>query len=103
MKQLTIFDSPGLQPTLTIAHNKHAGNDEILQENRNHFEGQAKKVLEHLLNGERVTSERMYELYKIVDVRARIFSLKKAGYAIIAVRIPNGRGAKEWSLNQKSK
>lgn len=95
LRQLDIFtDSP--KEELTAPYNKGAGNQEILEENRKHFQGQAQKVLEHLLKGERVSSLRMMQLHGIIDTRARIYSLKKAGHKIGEQKLKGG--FKEWFL-----
>lgn len=99
LRQLDIFtDSPKEEINLTVEHNKGAGNQEILEENRKHFQGQAQKVLEHLLKGERVSGSRMYELHKIQDIRPRIAAIKKAGYLVKEEKIKGGHGAKEWFI-----
>lgn len=97
LRQLDIFtDSP--KEELTAPYNKGAGNQQILEENREHFNGQAKKVLDHLLKGERVSGLRMMELYKIQDIRPRIAAIKKAGYQLKEEKISGGHGAKEWFI-----
>lgn len=98
---LNLFSSEHL--SLVASHNRGTGNQEILDENRKHFQGQALLVLEHLLKGERVSGSKMYELHKIQDVRARIYSIKKAGYNICEAKIKGGHGAKEWFLESKER
>lgn len=105
LRQLDIFsDSP--KEVLTPSFNTGKGNQEILDDNRAHFNGQAKLVLDHLLKGERVSGEQMHELHKIQDVRARIYSIKKYlaefGIEVQEAKIKGGHGAKEWYLLPES-
>ena len=83
------------EDTLTVPHNQHEGNDAILQENRAHLSGQAKLCLDLLMKGEEVSSLKMLQ-YGILDVRARLYTLRKFGYQITEAKIPGGRGAKLW-------
>lgn len=96
MSQLTIFDT---KPILTVEHNRH-GQDESYQENRQHYSNQTEIVLAHLDNGEWVSSKSMFELHQIMDCRARIYSLKKAGYKIVEEKIKGGKGSKLWRLEK---
>jgi hypothetical protein len=83
------------EDTLTVPHNRHEGNDAMLQENRAHLSGQAKLCLDLLMKGEEVSSLKMVG-YGIIDTRARIFSLRKFGYQITEAKIPGAHGAKMW-------
>lgn len=85
------------EDTLTVPHNRHEGNDAILQENRSHLSGQAKLCLDLLMQGQEVSSLKMLQ-YGILDIRARLYSLRKLGYLITEAKIPGGRGAKVWYL-----
>jgi len=85
------------EDTLTVPHNRHDGNDAILQENRSHLSGQAKLCLDLLMKGEEVSSLKMLQ-YGILDCRARLYSIKKFGYLVTEAKIPNGRGAKSWYM-----
>ena len=86
----------------TVPFNQHKGNQTLLSENRKHFSGQAKIILNLLLSGRSVSSHEMFAKYNIVDVRARIFSLRKKGYAITDCKIPFGNGAKEWKMTEEN-
>lgn len=94
LRQLDIFAD------FTPEHNRHTGNQQILEENRKHFEGQTKKVLDHLLKGEKVTGLKMMELHKIQDVRARIYAIKKAGYDVAEEKVEGGKGSKAWFIKE---
>lgn len=94
---LDLFSSEHI--SLVASHNRGTGNQEILDANRKHFQGQALKVLEHLLKGERVSGSRMFELYRIQDIRPRIAMIKKY-YPIGEEKIKGGHGAKEWYLQR---
>lgn len=85
---------------LTIPYNRGRENNESLQENRVHFSGQARVVLDLLMKGETVSSLKMIQTpYFILDTRARIYSIEKVlNITIPETKIPGGRGAKEWSL-----
>lgn len=85
------FDKP-----LTPERNKNGGQAN-LDENRPHFTAQALIVLSHLLNGEWVDGLTMFEMYRIHDVRARIFSIKKH-IELDEEKIPNAKGAKKWRI-----
>lgn len=92
--QLSISFDRELQ--LTVPHNRHKGNEDILNENREHFTNQTQLVLNHLKRGERVSGLRMMKLHGIQDVRARIYAIKKAGYVVMEEKIKGGHGAKKW-------
>lgn len=81
---------------LTPERNKNGGQAN-LDENRPHFTAQALTVLQHLLNGEWVDGLTMFEMYRIHDVRARIFSIKKH-IELDEEKIPNAKGAKRWRI-----
>lgn len=89
---------------LTPDNNRH-GNQKALEENRLHFEGQGRIVLEHLLKGEKVSGLRMMQLHGIMDTRARIYSIKNLLIKVIGNadglkknKIQGANGAQEWSL-----
>ena len=85
----------------TVTHNQNAGNNQILEENRQHFNGQAKIVFDLLMQGEEVTSVKMLS-YQILDLRARIFSIqKRLGIDIPERKIPGGHGQKAWKLTEE--
>lgn len=104
--QLSIFDIPQKelsQPRfngLTVPHNRHKGNDQILQENRKHFENHTQIVLDHMMKGERVSGLRMMKEHGIQDIRPRIAAIKKLGYNVLEEKIKGGHGAKEWRLGE---
>lgn len=83
---------------ISVPFNRHSGNQQILNENREHFSGQAKVCLDLLMNGETVTSKKML-VYDIIDTRARIYTLKSKGIQITEKKILKGNGAKEWSMS----
>lgn len=83
---------------ISVPFNRHRGNQEILNSNREHFSGQAKVCLDLLLKGETVTSKKMIA-YDMIDTRARIFTLKSKGIQITEKKILKGNGAKEWSMS----
>lgn len=85
------FDKP-----LTPERNKNGGQAN-LDENRPHFTAQALTVLQHLLNGEWVDGLTMFEMYRIQDTRARIFSIRKY-FELDEEKIPNAKGAKRWRI-----
>ncbi len=64
----------------------------------NHFAGQAKKVLEYLQQGKRITSKIAMNELDIVDVRPRIATLIDMGYNIGFDVIKGSHGSKEWYL-----
>jgi hypothetical protein len=92
MQTTLTFDKP-----LTPERNKNGGQAN-LDENRAHFSAQALKVLSHLLNGEWVDGLTMFEMYRIHDVRARIFSIKQH-IELQEEKIPNAKGAKRWRIS----
>lgn len=61
----------------TVEYNRHPGNQEILDANRLHFSRQAKWVFEQLMAGRTIDGRIAYQEYDILDLRARIFSIKK--------------------------
>ena len=79
----------------TIPNNQHRGNQTLLDENREHFSGQALKVFTELMKGGKVSSKWAWE-QGIVDLRARVFSLRKKGVLISEGKIEGGHGAKVW-------
>lgn len=99
-RQLSIFDIPVNH--LTVPHNRHKGNQQILNENREHFSNQTKTVLDHLLKGEKVSGLKMMRLHGIQDIRPRIACIKKLGYQLTEEKIKGGHGAKEWHLKQSA-
>lgn len=90
-----------------VAEHNRNGNDTQYQVNKEHFTKQAATVWECLKNGESVTGKDMFERFQIQDVRPRIAAIKKAligtDYELQETKIPNGKGAKQWTLIQKSK
>lgn len=95
-----LFNQPSYEPQLTEARNRHRGNQEILDENREHFSSQTEIVFSHLRKGEKVSGLQMMGLYKIQDVRPRIAKIRKIleeyGIELMEERIPGGHGAKTW-------
>lgn len=88
--------------SLTVPFNRGKQNNEDYQENRLHFAGQAKKVLDILLEGKSVSSFEMMKQFNIVDTRARIYNIQKVlDIEIPETKIPRGHGAKEWKLTQE--
>ena len=84
----------------TIPNNQHRGNQSLLDENREHFSGQALFVFQTLMKGGKVSSKWAWE-QGIVDLRARCFSLRKKGVIISEEKIPNGHGAKCWFCTEE--
>lgn len=96
---MLLRSQPDLFTQLTPDYNRHSGNQEILEENRQHFSTQAIKVLRHLANGEKVSGEMMHRLHGIQDYRPRIAALRKL-FALIPSKIPGGKGAKQWEMKE---
>jgi hypothetical protein len=84
------------QLELTATHNRH-GQNESLNENREHFTKQALIVLGHLLNGEYVDGLSMFKIHEIQDIRPRIAAIKKH-YPVEEEKIPGAHGAKRWRI-----
>lgn len=95
---LDLFNQPAYQ--LTEPFNQHTGNQEILDDNREHYSQQAKLVLEHLLRGEWVNGRQMNRLHQIQDIRPRIAAIKKY-YVLEERKIEGGHGSKEWKIVSK--
>lgn len=62
-----------------------------------HFGKQTLQVLNILRSGGTITSVQAFGM-GIIDVRARIKSLRDAGINVLDRKIPNGKGAKEYYL-----
>lgn len=82
----------------TAPYNQHEGNQAILDENREHFSGQAKWVLEQLLVGRVLTGLIASREYGIQDIRPRIAKLIAMGYPIQKGKVPGGHGAKTFYM-----
>lgn len=85
---------PLAPPSFSVPYNKGVENQAILSDNRLHFEGQAKYVLDQLIKGRTITGVMAMQEFYIQDLRARIYSLKKAGLQISKGKVEGGHGAK---------
>lgn len=85
-----------IQIDFSIPHNRN-GNQNALNTHRNHFEGQTKWVLEYLLTGKAITSVIAFNA-GIMDVRARCYTLSKAGVKIEKEVMPGTNGSKRFYL-----
>lgn len=93
MNQPTLFDQD-----LTIPYNQFKGNQAILDSNREHFAGQTLLVFNELMKGGKVSS--LWAVKQgIIDVRARIFTLRKKGVEVTEAKIVGGHGSKCWSMS----
>lgn len=98
------LDFSALIPTheFTPRYNRHPGNQQILEENREHFSKQAKLVLRHLANGEKVSGEMMHKLYGMQDFRPRIAQIRKV-FELIPSKVTGGHGAKQWEMKEEDR
>ena len=97
--QQSLFDASVNEPSLTIAYNKNKGNQALLNENRPHFSGQTKWILDQLLSGRKISGLIAAKEFNIQDVRARIYTLKKVlDLNISEEKIIGGHGAKNWHM-----
>lgn len=86
--------------SLTVNNNRFAGNQEILDSNREHFHSQTEWVLEQLMNGRDITWIMALREFNIQDVRARLYTLRKKGFLMSEKKIEKGRGAKAVFMTQ---
>lgn len=65
-------------------------------ENYKHFAGQTLKVFDSLMNGELIDGDSARLRFKCKDVRARIHSIRKAGYKVSDRVMVGSHGCKEY-------
>ena len=97
--QRSLFENFANDPSLTVSYNQHKDNQSILNENRPHFSGQTKWILDQLLSGRKISGLIAAKEFNIQDVRARIYTLKKVlDLNISEEKIIGGHGAKNWYM-----
>lgn len=101
--QLTLFEqtpsvASGESVMLSVERNKGEGNA-ILISNRIHFEGQTKWVLEQLLTGRKISGTIARDEFNIMDLRARIYTIKKNGIEVLHNSIEGAKGMREYYLS----
>lgn len=72
-----------------------------VESNLKHFTGQNLKVFDYLMNGKRLNSTTGIQLFRIIDMRARMHAIKNAGFKFHIEVIPNSHGMKEWFMTKE--
>lgn len=72
-----------------------------VESNLNHFTGQNLKVFNYLMNSKRLNSTTGIQLFRIIDMRARMHAIKNAGFKFHIEVIPNSHGMKEWFMTEE--
>jgi hypothetical protein len=93
IEQLDIF-------TAALPHQNNKESQLQIEDNMHHFSRQAKLVFDHLMSGRTLTHDEAMSYYKIRDLRARIYTIKNAGYKVDETTIPNSHGMKRWHMSK---
>lgn len=91
------------EESFTVDHNKGFENNENLQRERKHFHDQAMWLYKQLMAGRKITGFIAWQEYKIQDLRARKYAIKKKGGLVTSEPILGGHGALELSMTEEQK
>ncbi len=91
LRQTTIFDAIA---EATIRPHNNRDSQRQCEDNANHFAGQAKWVFDELMKGRELTNRIVLQENNIEDLRARMHTLKTAGYQFSDGKIKGGHGGK---------
>lgn len=89
--QTTIFDAIA---EATIRPHNNRDSQSQCEDNMHHFAGQVLWVFEQLMKGRKLTNRIVLMENNIEDLRARMHTLKNAGYKFTDEKIEGGHGGK---------
>ena len=91
LRQTTIFDAIA---EATIRPHNNRDSQRQCEDNMEHFRDQNLWVFNYLMTGKVLTEEiARFGEAKVKDLRARIHSIKKAGFLVTPLPIPNSHGS----------
>jgi len=84
-----------------LSHQNNRESQQQIEDNMFHFGKQAQTVFDHLMSGDSIDGELARVLYRIMDLRPRIATIKRAQFLMEEKKIPNSHGMKVFHMTEE--